>query len=54
MAITSDEENGITMVEAWIGASFTDGNRVEMEQVTRQICENDQIIEDLFCFNMSG
>ena len=50
-AITSDEENGITMVEAWMDASFQDGNRMKMEEIARQQWQGDQIMEERFYYN---
>ena len=50
-AITSDEENGITMVEAWMEATFQDGSRMKMEEIARQKWQGDQIIEERFYYN---
>jgi len=51
VAITSDEENGITMVETWIDVTFKDGNRVKMEQVARQKWVGNKIVEERFYYN---
>ena len=53
-AITSDEANGVTMVETWVDCTFKDGNRVKMEEVARQKWEGDQIIEERFYYNTNG
>ena len=53
-AITSDEENGITMVEAWTDVTFQDGNRMKMEEVARQKWSGEQIIEERFYYNAAG
>lgn len=53
-AITSDEENGITMVETWMDATFKDGNRMKMEEVARQKWQGDQIIEERFYYRTDG
>jgi hypothetical protein len=45
---TSDEENGITMVENWMDMTFQDGNRVRMEQVAVQKWQGDQVIREKF------
>ena len=50
-AITSDEENGITMVEAWMDATLKDGTRMKMEEIARQKWQGDQIIEERFYYN---
>jgi hypothetical protein len=50
-AITSDEENGISMVEAWMEATFVDGKRIKMEEIARQKWQGDQIIEERFYYN---
>ncbi len=52
--ITSDEENGITMVETWMEVTFQDGNRVKMEEVARQTWNGDQIVEERFYYNAAG
>ena len=49
--ITSDEENGITMVEAWAEVTFQDGNRIKMEEIARQKWQGEQIIEERFYYN---
>jgi uncharacterized protein (TIGR02246 family) len=54
IAVTSDEENGITMVESWMDVTFTDGNRMKMEEVARQKWEGDQITEERFYYNAAG
>ena len=53
-AITSDEENGVTMVEAWMDVTFQDGNRIKMEEIARQKWQGDQIIEERFYYNAAG
>lgn len=52
--ITSNEDEGITMVENWMEASYQDGNRVKMEQVSVQKWQDDQIIRERFYYNMPG
>lgn len=47
-AITSDEANGVTMVENWMEITFQDGNRIKMEQVAVQKWDGDQIIAEKF------
>lgn len=54
LAITSDEENGITMVESWIDITFTGGTRVKMEQIARQKWQGEQIVEERFYYNAPG
>lgn len=53
-AITSEEENAITMVEDWMDVTFQDGNRVRMEEVARQKWQGDLIIEERFYYNAAG
>jgi len=53
-AITSDEENGITMVETWMDVTFKDGNRVKMQEIARQKWQGDQIIEERFYYDTRG
>lgn len=49
--ITSDEENGTTMVEAWTEVTFQDGNRMKLEEIARQKWQGEQIIEERFYYN---
>ena len=51
ISITSDEENGISMVEAWADVTFQDGNRMKLEEIARQKWQGDQIIEERFYYN---
>lgn len=51
-AITSDEKQGITMVEAWMDVTMKDGNRNKMEEVAVQKWEGDKIIYERFYYNM--
>lgn len=51
-AFTSNEEEGFTMVEAWMDITFQDGNRMKMEQIARQKWQGDQIIQERFYYNM--
>lgn len=54
VAVTSDEEAGVTMVESWMEASFKDGNKMKMEQIARQKWQGDQIIEERFYYDTRG
>ena len=49
--LTSDEDSGITMVEAWADVTFQDGNRMKLEEIARQKWQGDQIIEERFYYN---
>ena len=53
-AITSNEDEGITMVESWMDVTFKGGQQMKWEQVARQKWEGDQIIEERFYYNMPG
>ena len=50
-SITSNEEQGVTMVESWMDVTFGDGNRVKMEQVAVQNWRDGQIIHERFYYN---
>lgn len=50
-AITVDEDKGVTMVEAWMDATFKGGMRMKMEQVAVQRWEGDQIVHERFYYN---
>jgi len=54
IAITSNEEEGITMVESWMDVTFQGGMRPKWEQIARQKWQGDQIIEERFYYNMPG
>ena len=49
--ITSDEENGVTMVESWIDVSMKNGPRMKMSEVAVQKWEGDKIIDEKFYFH---
>ena len=53
-AIASNEEEGVTMVESWMDATFKDGNRMMMEEVAVQRWHGDQIIHERFYYNVPG
>lgn len=53
-AITSNEEEGITMVESWIDMTTKEGHRLKMEQVAVQRWEGDLIIHERFYYNAPG
>lgn len=53
-AVTSDEENGITMSESWMEATFQDGNRVKMEEVSVKKWDGDKVIHERFYYNAAG
>ena len=53
-AITSNEEEGITMVETWMDTTFQDGNRMKMEEICVQKWQGDQIIHERFYYNIPG
>ncbi len=51
-AITSNEEEKVTMVEAWVDVTFKDGNRVKMEEVAVQHWDDDGlIVRERFYYN---
>ena len=54
IAISSDEESKVTMVESWSDVTFQDGKRLKMEEIARQKWEGDKIIEERFYYNTDG
>lgn len=50
-AITSNEDQGITMVESWMDLTFKDGNRSKMEEVAVQKWNGDKIVHERFYYN---
>ncbi|MEP0986339.1 SnoaL-like domain-containing protein [Ekhidna sp.] len=53
-AITSNEEDGLTMSESWMEASYKDGNRAKMEEVSVKKWENGQVVHERFYYTMPG
>ena len=52
-AITSNEEERVTMVEAWVDVTFKDGNRMLMEDVAVQHWnEEGLIVRERFYYNI--
>ena len=51
LGITSNEPEGLSMVESWMDVTFQDGSRVKMQQIARQKWQGDQIIEERFYYN---
>ncbi len=47
-AFTSDEENGITMVQNWMDITFQNDERVKLDQVAIQHWKGDHIIKEVF------
>ncbi len=52
--ITSDEKNGVTVVESWMDLTNKEGNRSRMEEVAVQKWKGDQIIHERFYYNTQG
>lgn len=50
-AITSNEKDGITMVESWMDVTMNDGKRSKMEEVAVQKWKGDHIINERFYYN---
>ena len=50
-SVTSNEDEGITMAEIYIEATFADGTRRRMEEVAVQKWEDGQIIHERFYYN---
>jgi hypothetical protein len=49
--IASDEENGVVFIETMMDVTFQDGNRVQMEQVSRQQWEDGLVKHERFYYN---
>lgn len=49
--ITSDEKNGITMVESWMDISMQGGHRTKMQEVAVQRWKDGKIIEERFYYH---
>ena len=49
--ITSNEEDGVTMIESWTDVTFQDGNRWKLEEVGVQHWKDGQIIKERFYYN---
>ena len=53
-AMTANEDDGVTMAEVWMDATFKDGNRMKMEQVSVKKWEGDHIVHEKFYYNVPG
>ena len=52
-AITSNEKEKVSMVEAWVDVTFKDGNRMKMEEVAVQHWNDDGlIVRERFYYNV--
>jgi len=47
-AVTSDEENGVTMIENWMDVTLKGIGRVQYKQVAVQRWEGDFIVDEKF------
>ena len=55
VAITANEEEGVTAVESWMKVTFKqDDNPVKLQQVAVQRWEGDQITHERFYYNQPG
>jgi ketosteroid isomerase-like protein len=52
-SLTSNEKEGVTMVESWMDITFKDGKRSMMEEVAVQHWQGDQIANERFYYNAS-
>jgi hypothetical protein len=52
--IASNEETGVVFIETMMDATFRDGNRVQMEQVSRQLWKDGQVIDERFFYDNAG
>ncbi len=50
-SITSNETDGVTMVESWMDVTFKDSPRMKMEEVAVQRWKGDLIIHERFYYN---
>ncbi len=50
-AITSNEEEKVSMVEAWMDVTFQDGNRMKLEEVAVQHWKDGKVIRERFYYN---
>lgn len=49
-AVTSDEDNNVTIVESAMDVTFADGNRANMEQIAVQKWKDGKIIHERFYY----
>ncbi len=50
-SITSNEDEGTTMVESWGDVTFKEGGRMKIEEVAVQHWQDDQIVRERFYYN---
>ncbi len=53
-AVTANEDEGVSMVESWIDATFADGNRTKLEEVERYVWEDGKIVDARFYYATGG
>lgn len=53
-SITSNEDEGVTMVESWGDATFKGSGRMKFEEVGVQHWEDGKIVRERFYYNMPG
>lgn len=53
-AITANEDQGVSMVESWLDATFADGNRMKMEEVERYRWKDGKIVDVRFYYPTGG
>ncbi|NNF58032.1 MAG: nuclear transport factor 2 family protein [Rhodothermaceae bacterium] len=49
-AITANEDQGVSMVESWIDATFADGSRRKLEEVERYRWQDGKIVDARFYY----
>ena len=52
-SLASNEETGVVFIETMMDVTFQDGNRVQMEQVSRQQWKDGQVIDERFYYDNS-
>ncbi len=50
LAITANEEQGVSMIESWLDATFADGNRIKLEEVERYVWKDGKIVDARFYY----
>ena len=53
-SITANEEDGVSMVESWIDATFAEGGRRKMEEVERYVWKDGKIVDARFYYATGG
>lgn len=53
-AVTANEDQGVSMIESWIDATFANGTRTKLEEVERYVWQDGKIADARFYYPTGG